>query len=175
MIRKFIFTTFALFLCFAFSPVAKAESIKDSYYFMKDDGEFSPEEKDEEAQQIFDRCSANAFQRVYFDCGCIAGAFRQERDNGPLIPQNNLLNSLYTTNERGCANTVNIAGDAYKFCQDFADAFRSRDNNNEPFCECVANDVAKKFTKDPYLDIRYLENLKSDALFACGRRFKSSS
>lgn len=176
MMRRLFITLFALFLCLSFVPISHAqEVIKDSYYFMKDDNEFSAEEKDEEALYVFEKCSSNAFQNLYFDCSCIAGAYRQERDNGPIIPQNNLLNSLYTKKDRGCANTVGIAGDSYKFCKNFANAFRSRDTNNEPFCECVANDVAKNFSKKPYLDVRYFEDLKSDALFTCGKKFKSRS
>jgi len=176
MIKPLLITILTLFLCVTFAPASSAqEVIKDSFYFMKDDNEFSDEEKDEEAMYIFERCSSNSFQSEYFDCGCIAGAYRQERDKEDLIPQNTLLNSLYTSNERGCANTINIAGQAYKNCQSFAQAYRSRDTNNEDFCSCVANDVANNFTKKPYLKMRCLEEIRSDALFNCGRKFQSRS
>ncbi len=134
---------------------------------MKDDGEFSAEEKDEEALYIYERCEGNVFQRVYFDCTCIAGAYRQERDKGPLIPQNTLLNSLYTENERGCTNTVAIAGDAYEFCEHYAKTYRSRKRNNKQYCECVANTVARSFAKNPHLQVNYIGNLQTEALGSC--------
>lgn len=167
--KTFFLGVVFLSFCLVASPL-KAQGVKDSFYFMKDDGEFSDEEKDEEAQYIYGVCEANVFQRTYFDCACIAGAFRQDRDKEILIPQSNLLNSLYTDNQRGCTNTPAIAGEAYEFCQNYADTYRNRETNNKEFCECVANDVATKFAKDPYLKVDYIGNLKSDALFRCGKK-----
>lgn len=155
-----------LWICFIISP-ALAEETKDSYYFMKDGSDFSPEEKDEEALYVYGQCENNIFQKTYFDCGCIAGAYRQERDNGPLIPQNTLLNSLYTNNQRGCTNTVAIAGDAYEFCDHYAKIYRKREKNNEQYCECVANTVARSFAKTPHLKLGYIGGLRTDALLSC--------
>ncbi|HPF77655.1 MAG TPA: hypothetical protein PLF01_00065 [Alphaproteobacteria bacterium] len=160
----------AVMLCFLAVPVS-AQEVKDSYYFMKDDGEFSPEEKDEEAQYIYEQCEQNTFQSLFFDCACIAGAFRQERDKEKLIPQANLLNSLFEEdNQRGCANVTAMAGDTYKFCQSFVKAHRQKEKNNEQYCECVANTVARNFAKKPRLSTRFQESLTSEAMISCGKK-----
>ena len=141
---------------------------KDSIYFMLDDGELSPEEMDEEAMYVFGQCSGNFIQRVYFNCSCISGAFRQEREKqGAFVPQSIIVDDLFNDNERGCANSIGIAGETYRFCNEYARTFRSRNKNNEQYCSCVANTMARSFKKDPYLGTRHIEKLRGDAMLSC--------
>ena len=170
MIKNLSYLFLSLFLVLNFSSPAVAEVQKDSFYFMKDDNEFSDEEKDEEALYVHGICQQNVFQRTYFDCACIAGAFRQERDKEDLVPQANLLNSLYSDKRQECINKVAIAGDAYEFCQHYARTYRSREKNNQQYCECVANKVARDFAKRPELRANYISALQTDALISCGRQ-----
>lgn len=173
MILRTILSFFAVcFLLCGSAPQANALDVKDSYYFMKDDNEFSDEEKDEEAQYVFEMCNYNILQRTYFDCACLAGAFRQERDKEELIPQNNIINMLLTKDTRGCANTVGIAGETYRFCTEYAESFRYREKNNEEYCECVANQTARKFSKNPRMNMNYVTNIRVDALSYCRKNLR---
>lgn len=169
MIKTLTYILFSSLFLMVVTPV-KAEITKDSFYFMKDDGEFSDEEKDEEAAYIYEVCETNVFQRTYYNCECIAGAFRQERDKEKLIPQNTLLNSLYSENKKDCTNKTAIAGEAYQFCQHFAKTYRNREKNNQQYCECVARKVAKDFATRPILRAGYIGGLKTDALVSCRRQ-----
>lgn len=167
ILRIFLSFLAASILICGFISQAHALDTKDSYYFMKDDNEFSDEEKDEEAQYVFDMCNYNILQRTYFDCACIAGAFRQERDKEELVPQNQIINSILTQDTRGCANTVGIAGETYRFCTEYAAAFRYREKNNEEYCECVANQTARNFTKNPRMNMNHVTNIRVDAMSYC--------
>ena len=141
---------------------------RDSIYFMQDDGEFSEEEKDAEAMYIYQRCMTNAFQKVYFNCECIAGAFRQEREKvGAYVPQSKIYNELFGVDQRACVSPENIAGDNYESCMRFANIGRPREKNNEEYCGCVANKVARDFGNKPYLRTAYIENLRVDAMSYC--------
>ena len=150
------------------SPNAQAQ-VKDSFYFMKDDGIFSDEEKDEEAEYIHQQCTKNIFKNVYYDCTCIAGAFRVQRDEEKLIPQSKILENLVSKKNTQCINTAAIAGDAYKFCYDYVKIFRSRDKNNEQYCGCVANKTAHSFKENPVLRTRNIEKIRSKAMLSCNR------
>lgn len=143
----------------------------NSFYFMKDDGEFSEEEKDKEALYIYGQCSNNAIQSIYFDCACIAGAFRAERDKEDLVPQSQIVSKLFNQADTPCANTIGIAGDAYKKCQSFTKTFRNRETeeSNESYCTCVANSAAIRFSKKPDLNLRYIEKIKTNAMVSCRR------
>lgn len=150
------------------TPVAAyASDVKDSYYFMKDDGEFSDEEKDAEAMYIYGLCGSHSMRNVYYDCGCIAGAFRQKRDDGPLIPQATLFNDLLNDPDTKCTNTVGIAGAAYNHCMEYSKTFRDRETNNEEYCSCVGNKVANTFAKYPRLRSAHIVNIKSQAFSSC--------
>lgn len=142
--------------------------VKDSFYFMKDDGEFSDEEKDEEALYVYAQCEGNALRAVYFNCGCIAGAFRQIRDDDEFIrPQETILQTLFNDDSKGCVNEERIAGQAYFNCSEYAASMRHRRKDNEEFCTCVANDVAKKFSDDPRLRSLHIQNLQTSAYTSC--------
>lgn len=167
MIR--IFTLFALTLCLGLSfPLAV--QAKDSFHFMKDDGEFSAEEKDEEAQFIYDRCEENALQSVYYRCECIAGAFRAARDDGPLMPQATLLYSLFEEKGKECINKPAIAGEAYNFCDQHTKTFRARAPDNEAYCECVARQTVRDFSRDPQLRTHFISNIHVRAMSRCRPR-----
>ena len=149
------------------------DTMKDTYYFLRDDGEFSDEEKDEEAQYIHAQCTKNIMQSTYYNCECIAGAFRQTRDTDEkLRPQSAILNEIFEKPPEQCINTEVIAGKSYKFCNDYANTFRTRSTNNEDYCKCVANDVALRFKETPMLRSRHIENIRSDALYSCGRQYR---
>lgn len=167
MARFILFLVFSAFMTFSFEVCAQ---VKDSFYFMKGDGEFSAEEKDEEAQYVYDQCEANAIQGIYFQCECIAGAFRAARDDGPLVPQSNLIYSLFKDKARECINKPAIAGEAYDFCQNHSRIFRSREPDNEQYCECVARQSVKEFSKDPKLRSRFISKVHVNAMSACTRR-----
>jgi hypothetical protein len=147
-------------------------TIKDSFYFMRDDGEFSDEEKDEEAIYVYQKCRLNMIQSTYYDCGCIAGRFRQMRE-GPLRPQGIILSEIFNfDDEKSCADTVNIAGQAYSQCLTFAKIYRSRDSEAEieNYCTCVGNTTAKNFSMNPQLDINYAGEIRTEAMLACGNQ-----
>jgi len=144
---------------------------RDSFYYMKDDGIFSDEEKDEEAMYIYQKCNGNFLRRQYFDCSCIAGQFRLERDSKYLIPQSSILNKVYSGRDSMCANTVNIAGNSYQKCVQYSSIYRPRisKKQNEDYCVCVANRFANNFSKEPALDLRYIENIETGAMLSCNR------
>ena len=169
--------TFILSLLLPFSlVVGQAQSfevVKDTYYFLKDDGKFSDEEKDEEALYIYQQCSRNIMQRVYFNCECVAGAFRQTRDSDEkLRPQSVILDEIFNDDSRGCVNEPVIAGENYRFCSNYAKTMRARSKNNDGYCTCVANNVAENFAKDPRLRTKHIERLRTDALVSCSYKFK---
>ena len=146
---------------------------RDSLYYMKDDGIFSDEEKDEEAMYIYQQCNGNYLRRLYYDCGCIAGQFRMEREAEKLVPQNSIINKVYNGRNTPCANTINIAGSSFEKCQKYSQTVRgfATPENNEEFCKCVANKVALDFTKTPSLNLRYVEGLQTKSILSCERTF----
>ncbi len=152
---------------FTADDAAAQYEVKDSFYFMKGDGEFSDAEKDEEALYVFNTCQSNAIQSLYFDCACIAGAFRQERDSEKLVPQSQIINALFNDNNSQCANTIGIAGDAYESCQEYSSIYRARNKDNNKYCKCVANKTALNFQKKPILNTDYIRQLRSGAMLSC--------
>lgn len=159
---------FLLLLCFAFPVMAQT---KDSFYYMKDDGEFSADEKDQEAIDIHGQCARNVVQSAYFNCECIAGAFRQARDSGLLMPQANLLYAIFDSKAKECVNKPGVAGDAYEFCENHSRMFRAREPNNKEFCECVARQSVKEFSKSPKLETDFMSDIQIDALLSCDREY----
>jgi hypothetical protein len=153
------------------APNFSMAQVKDSFYFMKDDNEFSDEEKDLEAQYVFETCNQNFIQRVYFDCGCVAGAFRVERDKEDLIPQTTIVHNIMSEKRPECANSIGIAGETYEFCTEYARVFRERKTNNEGYCSCVANNTANKFKKKPRLSLRYIEDIRLDSMLTCNEEY----
>ncbi len=169
MIKQILILTF---LAFSLPQIAQAE-IKDSFYFMKDDGIFSDEEKDEEAQYIYQVCENNNFQKIYFDCACIAGDFRNQRESELLIPQGEIYSEITDNPRPECINTTSIAGDTFKDCMEYSQTFRSRANNNVDYCECSANRAARDFRAKPDLRLKNIEKIRSNAMVSCARTYTS--
>ncbi|MEM9470248.1 MAG: hypothetical protein AAF988_08810, partial [Pseudomonadota bacterium] len=153
-------------------PLDTSGNVKDSFYFMKDDGEFSDKEKDSEAAYIYQRCLTSAFRRKYFDCACIAGAYRAERDKPDLIPQQRILDIVYNDPNTQCVNSMGIAGNSYDSCMLAASVFRTRktEEENEKHCQCVANQTATNFGNNPKMNLRHIERISINANLYCGRR-----
>lgn len=144
-------------------------SVRDSFYYMKDDGEFSSDEKDEEALYIFQQCNSNFVQRIYYDCACVSGMFRLERDKEDLVPQSQIVTEIFTNQDSPCANTIGIAGDSYNKCMDFVNVFNEREKPqaNQQYCQCVANDFANDFSKNPSLNLRSIEKMHINSMTQC--------
>jgi hypothetical protein len=143
----------------------------DSFTFMKDDGEFSDEEKDKEAFHIYATCQSHGIRSIYYDCTCIAGAFRAARDAEDLVPQAQIVNSLYRDRDTKCVNMEQIAGSAYQQCQEYASVYRDRESEkrNEDYCQCVANRLSNNFSLNPRLDIDFISDLRVAAMMECDR------
>ena len=160
-------------LCLAFwvaAPLPAAAQIKDSTYFMMDDGEQSPEEMEEEALYVYDICSKNGVERVYFDCQCLAGAFLIEREKeGPRYPQEDIIDRLTTGPNATCANPVAIAGETYTNCMRVSTKLHALKPDNEGYCTCVANRVAAQFSQKPNWRLTYINAIKSNAMEYCGK------
>lgn len=174
---RFFLPAFA-FLLFALSPAAaqvnERNIVKDSIYFTMDDGVMTQEEMEEEAHYVHGQCARHVNLRLYFDCACIAGAFLREREaRGPLILQEEILTELYRTGGKTakCGNGPAIAGSIYRECLVFADSFRRLETNNEEYCQCVGNRVARNFTGYPYMRLAYISRLRTNALLSCERQF----
>ena len=158
-----------LFSLLSFSANAGFE-IKNAVYFMKDDNIFSPEEMDEEAEYVYGECQKKLFQRKYFDCRCVAGAFRQKRDRVKhTMPQGLILQEIFSGKDQNCTNTEMIAGETYASCQDYIKSFRTfkTEEENESYCKCVANKMALNFAEKPKLKLEYIENLRLKSMSHC--------
>lgn len=161
----------ALFIALMLITAPAQAQIKDSYYFMADDGVQSPEEVQEEAQYVFDTCDGNMYGKVYFDCSCIAGTFLQARDKyGSVAPQEEILNDIYYGKNARCANPVGIAGRSYEQCIESSKAMREYNKDNEEYCSCVGNRAAQRFSKHPVLSSNYINKIQAEALVACDNR-----
>ncbi len=159
----------------ATAPSTAQAQNKDSSYYLSDDGVFSDEEKDAEAATIKHHCEIGTLTRTYYNCACIAGAFRQKRDEPELTPQAHIINNLYTDTKSECVDPIKIAGDAYKSCSSYAKFFRTRENNDEEYCKCVANKTAKNFTLEPKLKSKHINKIRLNALTSCEREMKYGS
>lgn len=148
---------------------AYAVGVKDSYYYMKDDGIFSEAEKDEEAIYIYQQCKLNAIIGTYFDCGCIAGTFRMQRE-GDLVPQDTILQDIYHDENSQCGNPAAIAGEEFGYCMESyqSDTNLARRGINAPqMCTCYANEVATRFSAKPKMNTKYMSSIKSSAMIYC--------
>ena len=168
--KYLLFLSVFLIACLGLGSLAHAQ-IKDSYYFMADDGVQDEDEMQEEAMYVHDMCSSNIYKSAYYSCECVAGAFLQKREEmGGIMPQQEIVDRIYRGGLGECANTIQIAGDMYESCQSYAKLYREYEPDNEEFCTCAANTFALSFTKNPYLRTKYIENLKTDALVNCEER-----
>lgn len=180
MMRQF----FLLFIaaCFIALPAAAQRDdedptiVKDSVYFTLDDGAMSRAEMELEAQYVHAQCMGHLYQSLYFDCACIAGAFLTEREKlGPMVLQDTIVTDLYRTGGQTakCGNGPLIAGNIYEECMDSSRIFRRLETNNEEYCQCTGNRVARDFMDYPYLRTAYISRLRVNAMLACERQFPS--
>jgi len=166
MKKSFSIMILALFLL---APgTSQAAAVKDSIYFMMDDGEMSQEEMQEEAMYVQEQCQNNLLKGLYYNCECIAGAFLMRREQlGPMYPQNDLVYDIFMDDSINCSYPERIAASGYAKCQEYVKFFRTRRDDNEEYCECVGNRLAITFSNDPRLKTDYIEDLRGNAREYC--------
>lgn len=150
--------------------VSSAHAVeKNRLYFLRDDGEFTEEDKDEEAQEIYNRCARNHMYNIFFECSCVAGAFRMERDVSDEV-QDVILNRIYDDRSSPCLNPAGIAGSMYRDCKEsYGDDSRLIRKNIDPdeMCKCYANEIANKYVAAPIFKKRYISNIKIKSYLHC--------
>lgn len=173
--KIFLLFVLALFTCIAPAEAQRRDDYKDSLDFMIDDGEMSPEEMEEEAIGVYNRCATDLNNSKFFDCECIGGAFLTLREKaGPYVSQYDLMNEAYTKNP-SCVNDVSIAGDAYTDCIESAKVLRRLETNNEEYCSCVGRETVKAFARNPSLRVRAITGVRTNALVTCMAQFPLST
>lgn len=145
---------------------------KDSIDYTLDDGVMSKEEMEMEAQDVYALCNQNAYQKKFFNCSCLAGAFLQQREKrGPMITQNEIFTIITNSAETdaSCANVAEMAGNAYNSCISFSTNYSrtEMDTSNEDYCTCAANKSARDFSKAPRLSSQYIEEIRRNAMIVC--------
>lgn len=149
-------------------PALAQHVIKDSLYYTLDDGVQSPKEMEEESLYVHGLCMGNTYQKTYFNCDCIAGAFLSERERlGPTVLQYDIVRQLLQSRKATCANTEEIAGTIYEDCMDAANYSRELETDNEEYCACAANKTASDFNRTPRLNSRYIRQMRGNALSYC--------
>ncbi|PZQ46344.1 MAG: hypothetical protein DI551_05360 [Micavibrio aeruginosavorus] len=146
----------------------KRLTFKTPLDYTADDGIMSEDEMMEEAMYFQQGCSSNSYQKMYFDCKCLAGAYLQVREkNGPLMTHEEIFNIITNSKQTQCANTAQIAGTAYEVCITYAQENFELRRDNPEYCGCVANKLARDFTKEPRLGVGYVEYLRASAMMYC--------
>lgn len=143
-------------------------------YFSPDNATMTPLDMAREAEEVHNLCESHSYQRIYFDCACIAGAFLRERERvGPLVAQSSIITELFRTGGTlaKCGNGPAIAGEMYGFCQSHVAVFRPYETTNEDYCQCAANRMARDFMDYPYLRTAYINRLRVNAMLACEERY----
>lgn len=174
-LRPLFFLALALSCLFALAPSVRAEGLvmKNSFDYTADDGVMSPEEMQMEAQDFYTLCSNHAYQSIYFDCACLAGAFLQQREkHGPVIMQDEIFATITNSAETdaSCANTERLAGRTFDTCMGFMGGFARTELNGEQnveICTCAANKMARDFSLAPRLSSSYIEALRYRAMISC--------
>ena len=165
------FIVFLLTLVIGLSAIASSVQAQDKnrLYFLRDDGEFSDEERDEEAQYIYERCTKNYMYSSFFECACVAGAFRMERDVSDDL-QGVILSRIYESRQSPCINTTNIAGTMYEECMgnhSKSSKLIRRGIDPKKMCQCYANEIALTYTKKPIFKTKYISDIKNKAYIYC--------
>ena len=164
------FALIALALLPFLAVPAPAEDLiyKPSIDYTLDDGIMDEDEMQQEAQYVFRLCNENPFQRSYFNCECVAGAFLQRREKeGPMTDQWRIMDGIIEGRTAKCANTEEVAGSAYELCMAHMNTYRELEPGKEDYCSCVANKTANDFTKYPRLDSSYTEAVRYNAMRWC--------
>ena len=162
---------FAVLFCvlgigFAFDAQATP---KDRMYFLQNDGVFSEEEKDEEALYVYESCKRKQLYNDFFECGCVAGIFRMERETSK-DRQGLILNKIYNNRGSPCINVPGIAGSSYEQCKADYKGSSSLIRSGVPLekmCQCYGNHVAHHYTKKPIFTFEYIMFLKKQANVDC--------
>lgn len=143
-------------------------TIQDSITYTLDDGVMSKEEMEKEAQYIYRLCEHNVYQKSYYNCKCVSGEFLIQREKeGPTGIQTDILDKVMLGGAGKCANTEQIAGDSYATCMNHVNKFRELSPDNEDYCTCVANRMAREFSNHPRLDMGYIEGVRLYAMNYC--------
>ena len=119
----------------------------------------TPEQIDE-SFKVYDQCNGSDMVGRYYDCDCLARNFLEIRPANPKTPIDDLVQIV----RKDCANTSNIAGDAYDQCVTWSAKLRT---DYIQYCTCYANSYAKKFAATPSDSIRGREALMTVALDNC--------
>lgn len=159
------------FLIIAFPAQAQENgdlTIQDSITYTIDDGIMTREEMEKEAYYIYRLCDKNVYQRIYYDCQCVSGEFLLQREKeGPMIQQYTLLDRVMLDGAGKCANTEQIAGDAFELCMSHVNTYRELSPDKEGYCTCVANRMARQFSQWPRLDMSYIEGVRMASMSYC--------
>ncbi len=164
LLKIFIVT---FFLGIFSMPAFAQYTSKDSFDYLKDDGIFSDEEKDEESFLVKQQCDRSVLERQYYNCSCLAGAFRLKRDEEKVTPQGTIMYKLLNDEKSECVDPSKIAGKTYADCMESSKILRPRRENNEKFCKCLANSFSEEFSSKPRLKRRYIKNMKVRIMGTC--------
>ena len=116
----------------------------------------------DEMKEIERRCESNYFYSSFHDCRCIAVKFLDERmKSDPEIAQFMIFRRVSAQ----CPDKTAIAGFVYRNCYDMMKRNRPDFVN---FCECVADDMTRKYSERPMVNMSYIESLRKDAFRSCG-------
>lgn len=154
--RAFLFLCVLMF--FSASPV-----LSQTYYELPKKNikvDPTPEQIDE-SFAVHDQCLRSDMVQRFYDCDCLSANFLDLRARAPSARQDSLLSSA----QKKCANTTNIAGDAYQSCLGWATRLRT---DYERFCSCYANTYAKNFAQRPSDSIKGRERMMTASLDKCG-------
>ena len=163
------------FLALTVADTANAQrnsDFRDSVDFLMDDGEMTPDEMEQEAIGVYNRCVGHLMRNRYYDCECISGAFLQMREElGPYVEQFKLLEDVYTQIPE-CVNAEQIAGSSYKSCSESVNIYRALqpEEENEEYCSCVGKETAAAFARNPGLRKNSLINTHSEAKLRCTQK-----
>lgn len=174
------FFTFLFFLNLAFPALAqepplypKKKDYRDSLDFLLDDGKMSPEEMEEEAIGVYNRCATHMLKKQYYDCECIGGKFLTMREEvGPYKEQFLMIEEIYT-NPGDCVSDASIAGDQFSSCMNSVGIYRAKTSPEEQqqYCECIGREATKAFTANPGLSKGALTNMGSRAIVTCNAKY----
>lgn len=150
--------------------------IKDETYFMQD-GVMTPDEIAEEGAYLRELCETNAYQSLYFDCGCLGDALVAKRTElGPEVMQFTIVEGLTKSKEAVCPNSEGIR--QHKLDECVADLeggwLEQRIGDYNPtredmmgFCQCNADRFVETFSAAPRLSTSYIRGIAVDTHMAC--------
>lgn len=116
-----------------------------------------------EVEEIQKNCTYNTFYAAFHDCRCVAVKFLDARLNSD--PEGS-RDAIYQRVANECPNEPGIAGHIFTGCVDVMQYARPKDFDK--FCTCAANDVARSYTNQPVMNMRYIEDLRKRAFVRCG-------